>query len=58
MPVNSATIVGPETNAYESLVMITKSLRPISNAGPLTAGPVTMVKIGMMPEHIATRRAA
>ena len=51
-------MVGPETNAYESLVMITKSLRPISSAGPLTAGPVTMVKIGMMPEHIATRRAA
>ena len=51
-------MVGPETNAYESAVMMTKSLRPMSSAGPETAGPVTMVKVGMTPEQLAIARAA
>ena len=45
-PVNSATMVGPDTKAYESRVMITKSASPMRSAGPDTAGPVTIVIVG------------
>jgi len=58
MPVICATIVGPDTNAYESLVMITRSQRPISNAGPDTAGPCTIAMLGTTPEQRLMARAA
>ncbi len=57
-PVNSVTIVGPLTNAYESAVMTTRSARPSRSAGPETAGPVTASTTGTMPEQSASARAA
>ena len=30
----------------------------MSSAGPETAGPVTMVKVGIIPEQLAIARAA
>ena len=38
--------------------MTTKSARPISNAGPETAGPDTMHTVGTMPEQSASALAA
>ena len=58
IPVNSATIVGPLTNAYDSSVITTKSESPMSNAGPETAGPVTMLMVGTTPEQSANALAA
>ena len=58
MPVNSTTIVGPLTNAYASSVITTKSDKPRSNAGPETAGPVTMLIVGTTPEQSASAFAA
>ena len=57
-PVNSATIEGPETNAYASSVMITKSARPMRSAGPETAGPSSTMITGTIPEQSAMARAA
>ena len=57
-PVNSATIDGPETKAYASSVMITKSASPMRRAGPDTAGPSSTTMTGTMPEQSAMARAA
>ena len=56
--INSATIVGPETKAYASSVMITWSASPRRRAGPETAGPVTMRITGTMPEQAESAFAA
>ena len=68
MPVNSATIVGPETNAYESCVMMTKSERPISGAvddgedghdaravGDCACGPAPAVQCGNTLDDVGAR---
>jgi hypothetical protein len=57
-PVNSATIVGPLTNAYESAVITTKSPMPSNSAGPDTAGPSTIMMIGTTPEQSVSALAA
>ena len=57
-PVNSATIVGPVTNAYESVVITTKSAMPSNRAGPETAGPSTTMMIGTTPEQSVSAFAA
>src|SRR5207342_2640977 len=57
-PVNSATMVGPLTNAYAASVITTWSARPSSSAGPDTAGPSTMMTVGTTPEQSASAFAA
>ena len=57
-PVNSATMVGPLTKAYDSSVITTKSARPSNSAGPLTAGPSTIITTGTTPEQSAMALAA
>ena len=57
-PVNSATIVGPLTNAYDSSVITTRSAIPSSSAGPDTAGPSTTMMIGTTPEQSVSALAA
>ena len=57
-PVNSATIAGPERNAYDAAVMTTKSASPSRSAGPDTAGPSTTMMTGTTPEQSAIALAA
>ena len=57
-PVKSSTMAGPDTKAKASVVMITRSARPSSRAGPERAGPVTTTTTGTMPEQAARARAA
>ncbi len=58
MPVNSATICGPETKATASELMTTRSERPRSSAGPETTGPVAAVITGTCPLQRAMAAAA
>ena len=58
MPVNSATIWGPETNATASEFMTTRSERPSSRAGPEMTGPVAAAMTGTMPLQRAMAAAA
>ncbi len=56
-PVNDTTTSGPLTYANASLVMITWSAMPSSNAGPDTAGPTSSRMIGTTPEASTIARA-
>ena len=49
IPVNSATICGPETKATASELMTTRSERPSRSAGPETTGPVAAAMTGTWP---------
>ena len=49
IPVNSATICGPETKATASELMTTRSDRPSRSAGPETTGPVAAAMTGTCP---------
>ena len=57
-PVNSVTIVGPDTKAYERSVITTWSTMPRRSAGPETAGPSTIMTVGTLPEQSVRARAA
>ena len=49
MPVNSATICGPDTNATASELITTRSDNPKRSAGPDTTGPVAAAITGTRP---------
>ena len=49
MPVNSATICGPDTKATASELMTTRSESPSRSAGPETTGPVAAAITGTCP---------
>ena len=49
IPVNSATICGPDTNATASELITTRSESPKSSAGPDTTGPVAAAITGTCP---------
>jgi hypothetical protein len=57
MPVNWRTMSGPFTKAYPLWVTTTKSMRPSNNAGPDTAGPSRIAKVGTTPEHLVSTLA-
>ncbi len=57
-PVKSSTMAGPDTKAYASEVITVRSDSPTKRAGPDSAGPVTTVRNGTIPEHEARARAA
>ena len=58
MPVNSATIWGPDTKATASELMTTRSERPSNSAGPETTGPVAAAITGTWPLQRAIALAA
>ncbi len=58
IPVNSATICGPETKATASEFMTTRSERPSSSAGPETTGPVAAAMTGHLPAAARAMAAA
>ena len=49
IPVNSATICGPDTKATASELITTRSESPSSRAGPETTGPVAAAITGTCP---------
>ena len=58
IPVNSATICGPDTKATASELITTRSERPSSSAGPETTGPVAAAMTGTCPLQRAMAAAA
>ena len=56
IPVNSATICGPDTKAKASELITTRSASPSRRAGPETTGPVAAAITGTCPEHGRSRR--